>query len=319
MSAWEKLRHGGRWAASSVGSRQWPSVRKVVFAMAAVQPRAGPSEQHGRQRQTQAQAQARHGGREEVRQQGAASALGELPVSSFSNRRSPLDAWWCAWPIAAGAGASPGSVNLHPRPKGTDGSARTRPKAGSENVWTVPQWRAADRPRPHPLLCGATLGCAAHHRGRLRVRYHIASRAGGRSQRAAASPACVRRHLKHSGGRDPDRVHLLHPTRPEPSKCLPSPLRMDERPSALPGYCRRLFARLYPRINIRAIWCRLPRVELSAAPGPAVRLPRRWFHLCCAADHRVSSPRAGSIDLTGRPHTGKRGSTTPHRAHRLRC
>jgi hypothetical protein len=212
--------------------------------MAAVQPRAGPSEQHGGSDRHRHRHRHRHGGREEVRQQGAASALGKLRVSSFSNRRSPLDAWWCAWPIAAGAGASPGSVNLHPRSKGTDGSTRTRtrPEAGSENVWTVPQWRAADRPRPRPLLCGAALGCAAHHHGRLTVRYHIASRAGGRSQRAAASPACVRRHLKHSGGRDPDRVHHLHPTRPERSKCLPSPLRMDERPSALPGYCRRLFA-----------------------------------------------------------------------------
>jgi hypothetical protein len=52
------------------------------------------------------------------------------------------------------------------------------------------------------------------------VRYHIASTAGGRSQRAASSPACDRQLLKHSGGRDPGRVHHLHSTsRERPSAC----------------------------------------------------------------------------------------------------
>jgi hypothetical protein len=55
------LRHGGRCAASSVGSRQWAQTcGKVVFAMAScATSRKTPTDRHGRQRQTQAQAQTR--------------------------------------------------------------------------------------------------------------------------------------------------------------------------------------------------------------------------------------------------------------------
>jgi hypothetical protein len=136
----------------------------------------------------------------------------------------------------------------------------------------------------------AALVCAAHHQGQPYFLCYIAP-PGDLDERRASS---VRLTTSKTLWPGPLPCPLSPPDQAENVKV---PAKALSAVSISIEQCgQRLFTwpHLYRR-NMAPSGRRPPSPSMSLKP--AVSLSRHWFHVCCAADHRVSSPRAGSSNV----------------------